>query len=59
MVSDFKVSVTVSDKVGSPKCVAAAVMLVVTNFVALATTSQPYASRGGYLFSSGSILGSS
>jgi len=57
-VRDFKVFATESDKVGSPKCVATAAMLVVINVVALATISKPYATRGGYLFSSGSIFGS-
>jgi hypothetical protein len=50
---------TESEKAGSPKCVAAAAMLVVINFVVLATTSKPHWCRGGYLFSSGSIFGSS
>jgi len=58
-VRDFKVFVTDSDKGGSPRYVAAAAMLVVINVVALATISRPYATSGGYLFSSGSIFGSS
>ena len=58
-VRDFKVFMTDSDKGGSPRCIAAAAMLVVINVVALATISRPYATSGGYLFSCGSIFGSS
>jgi hypothetical protein len=57
-VRDFKAFVAESDKVGSPRCMAAAAILVVINVVAVATTSKPYLSKGGYLFSSGSIFGS-
>ena len=58
-VRDFKTFVAESDKVGSPRCVAAAAILVVINVVVVATISNPYLSKGGYLFSSVSIFGSS
>lgn len=57
-VRDFKVFVIDSDKGGSTRYIAAAAMLVVIKVVALATTSRPYATSGGCLFSSGSIFGS-
>jgi hypothetical protein len=54
----FKVSATELDKVGSPMYVAVAVAIfVVISVVACDTTPKPYARRGGYLFSSGSISG--
>ena len=58
-VRDFNVFVTDSNQGGSPRYIAAAVMLVIINVVALATISRPYATSGGCLFSSGSIFGSS
>ena len=54
IVRDPKVPNTESDKVGRSRYVAAAAILVVINVVVLVTTSQPYCSKGGYLFSSGS-----
>ena len=55
----FKVSPIEFEQVGSPKCAAAAAIFVVINVVARVITLRPYASRGGYLFSSGSIFASS